>query len=228
MQKKKSENIEVRVSPGEKREFLAACEAAGVSASDYLRKEIDHYIASSFGSVEQHDPPPSPRRHYVSTAIAVVTILFAIGLVLNRLSTPAHKPSAGQTYDVHAPTTMPGVGWEELNLSAYRVIENGRFKLTPDTREAGLAIEFCANGKFQYWSSDPGALFQGNFYDAGGLPGESLMGEWRLLREFDRVALELTSELEQRVTFFVGRVKDDAIDLEGLQLFRTSDSKFCQ
>lgn len=69
---KKSEKIEVRIAPEIKRQFLARCRAAGMSASDTLRELILHDVAQP--SIRS----ASPAVRAVSRCVGGIALLFGL------------------------------------------------------------------------------------------------------------------------------------------------------
>lgn len=224
---KKSEKIEIRMTPDEKSAFLAACKKADISASDYLRAEIDRFIVGAQGA------PASPQTNQAAVrkglyVFCISLAAFIVGSLFLMASVgPDRQPRLVQDYEVYLPTTPAGVSWEDVFATASATFANAAFGLTQDRAGLGPVIEFCENGVFAYRNGDTDALFRGYFHKGSEAGRDPMRGEWRLLREFERVSLELTAGPEKRVTFFVGQISDAAIDLEGLRLFRIDAVSVC-
>src|SRR5690242_18217366 len=88
---KKSDMIEVRVSYETKRDFLAACQRTGRTASDVVRASIDEFIRAQDPLPEPEPandklpflraiPKPMRRKRYLAAGAAVTGIALLVAL----------------------------------------------------------------------------------------------------------------------------------------------------
>ncbi|HVY88803.1 MAG TPA: EF-hand domain-containing protein [Hyphomonadaceae bacterium] len=83
---KKTEMIEVRVSHEVKRDFLAACQRAGRTASDVIREAVDEFIAGRKSPVAKKAavlaliPKPLRRKRYLAAGAAMAGLATLVAL----------------------------------------------------------------------------------------------------------------------------------------------------